>query len=334
MKIKPPTTPSALHQYIQLAFVAFFVYTGWEFYNYYLWAVGVTEIFTPRPPAAEAFLPISALLAAKRLFLGGGFDPVHPAGLAIFLAAILIALTSRKSFCGFMCPVGWGCSRLDRLGRRLGISRQPGKLVSGLISLPKYILLGLLVWGTLVNMGLPQIEIFLFSPYNKVADSKMLLFFLEPTRNALVGLGVIFLGSLIVPGFWCRGFCPYGALLGLFSWLSPLAVRRDKQKCTYCRRCTRVCPVRIPVHEAGRVSSPECQGCLECVSACPEEGCLTLSVGYGKKTRPVPFWLLPLIGLVVLFLVWQSAQVSDNWQSKVPPMELKIYHKALRQIGH
>ena len=332
------SSPAKTRRYIQLTFVAVFLYAGWEFYRYYLWATGASPDFHPRPPAAEAFLPISALVGLKRLFIGNGFDPVHPAGLTIFIAALVIAFLARKSFCGYLCPVGWFCGQIDRLGARLlnplGISRRPGKIVSMLISLPKYLLLGLLLWSILVGMNPQAVEGFLFSSYNKIADSKMLLFFLEPSFNTLVALGVLLLGSFLVQGFWCRGFCPYGALLGLFSWLSPLAVWRDKQKCTYCRRCLRACPARIPVHEARRVSSPECQGCLECVSACPEPDCLTVRAGYGNKAARVSNRFIPLLCLALLLLFIAGAKATDHWQSKVPPMELKMYHHSLRAVGH
>ncbi|MDR2892077.1 MAG: 4Fe-4S binding protein [Deltaproteobacteria bacterium] len=330
--------PSKTRRYIQLALVAIFIYAGWEFYRYYLWAVGSSPDFYPRPPASEAFLPISALVGLKRWWLGNGFDPVHPAGLTIFIAAIIIALVARKSFCGYLCPVGWFCGLIDRLGARLlnplGISRRPGKIIYRIISLPKYLLLGLLAWAILVGMGPADVEAFLFSPYNKICDSKMLLFFIEPSTNTLIGLGVLLLGSFLVQGFWCRGFCPYGALLGIFAWFSPLAVWRDKQNCTYCRRCVRACPTGIAVHEAHRVSSPECQGCLECVAACPEPDCLSVRAGYGQKAVRVSNRLIPLLCLALLFLFIAGAKVTDNWQSKVSPIELKMYHQAIYSLGH
>lgn len=323
---RPSFSPSRLRLIIQTAIVIFFLYIGWEFINYYLWATGASQQFTPRPPAVEGFLPISALLGLKRLLLGGGFDPVHPAGLSIFLGAMLIALIARKGFCGYLCPVGWACARLGKIGKRLGISRTPGPLLARLLSLPKYLLLIMLVWPIATKMGLQDLEMFINSPFNKLADTHMMLFFLEPSTNALVGIGVIVLGSMIVPGFWCRGFCPYGALLGLFSLFSPLAVRRNKEKCTYCRRCLRACPVTIRVHEKTRVGSPECQGCLECVSACPEEGCLEVRAGYGKKGLRMPFWSIPALTLLLALLVYAGARANGVWESRVNPMELKMHH--------
>lgn len=327
--------PSLVRNCIQAFFLLICLYIGYEFYHFYLWASGSTDIFTPRPAGVEAFLPISALAAAKVFFVGGGFDKVHPAGLVIFLTALLIALAARKSFCGYLCPVGWCTFLLGRLGKKLGISRPTkNKWISRLISVPKYILLALLVWLILIQMPVPALQTFLMQPYNMVADSKMLLLFLEPSSTTLVALGVIFLGSLMVPGFWCRGFCPYGALLGLISWISPIAVNRNKKNCTHCRRCSKACPTRIEVHSLSRVTTPECQGCLECVSACPEKDCLSVKIGYGNVTRKVPFWIIPLLCLLILYFAYMAAQATGNWNTAVPAEMLRNFTMSIEAYSH
>ena len=40
-------------------------------------------------------------------------------------------------------------------------------------------------------------------------------------RVTAVTLAVLALLSIVVKNFWCRYLCPYGALLGLVSWISP-----------------------------------------------------------------------------------------------------------------
>lgn len=80
--------------------------------------------------------------------------------------------------------------------------------------------------------------------------------------------------SLLYKNFWCRYLCPYGALLGLASSASPLAVQRDSAACTLCLRCTQACPNRIAVHAQESVRSPECTACYGCVTACQQPGAL------------------------------------------------------------
>jgi ferredoxin len=185
-------------------------------------------------------------------------------------------------------------------------------------------------------MAPDNIRALLDSPYNKTLDSRIWLFFTQPSPEVLIGLGVIVAGSILTPGFWCRGFCPYGALLGLFSLFSPLAVRRDKTSCTYCRRCTRACPTRIAVHEATRVSSPECLGCLDCVAACPVEGCLKVQVGYCGKNEhfhSAPVWLIPLLCIAIISAAYFIALLSGHWHSQMTPLELKTLHRNLLPLN-
>ena len=168
-----PFSSARLHRLIQLGFVLFLSWVAWRLHEY---AQGVSGngAFVPRPAAAEAFLPLSALLGLKRLLLTGQYDPIHPAGLTILLVALCTAILCRRGFCGYLCPVGWLSGLLARLGTRLGVSCRPGRRLEWLLSAPKYVLLAAILYSFVVSMDLPSIEWFLKSPYNLVADIKML----------------------------------------------------------------------------------------------------------------------------------------------------------------
>ncbi len=334
MKFAPISNPSVLRFYIQAAFAAFFVYVSWEFFQYYLWVTGGSAVYVAKPPAAEAFLPIAGLVSFKYLLASGNWDPVHPAGLVIFIMAMLVSLAARKAFCGYFCPVGFITGRLGNLGKRLGMARRPRKYVSWLLSIPKYLLLLFFAQIILLGMDAAAIEGFMTSPYNMVVDSKMLLLFLNPSVTLLVALVVIALGCMLIPGFWCRGLCPYGALLGLFSMFSPLAVTRDEGKCIRCGRCNAACPTRIPVQSLRRVSGPECQGCLECVAACPITGCLGVKCGYGVKGKRMRPWVIPLAALGLLYLCYVAALATGHWHSSLPPEMIKTMHGNIASISH
>lgn len=136
----------------------------------------------------------------------------------------------------------------------------PRRRLEWLLSAPKYVLLAAILYSFVVSMDLPSIEWFLKSPYNLVADIKMLQYFLAPGTLTLGVIVVMVLGSIFLPGFWCRGFCPYGALLGLLSLLSPMAVNRNPASCSGCGRCAAACPSRIPVDERKRLLRPRVHG--------------------------------------------------------------------------
>lgn len=312
------------------SFFLFTLYVGLRFTLFYFWATGQSASFVPRPSAVEGFLPISALLSLKRLALTGEYDLIYPAGLTIFLAAMAIGLLLRKGFCGWICPVGFVSNLAGRLGRKLKILRRlPRWLALPLMSL-KYILLGFFCYIILWRMELQQIEAFQGAPYNLVADAKMLLFFLEPTR--LAGSVTLFLiaVSFVIPNFWCRFLCPYGGLLGILALASPLRIHRHKTICIQCKKCENRCPGSIPVARRESIRSAECIGCLECVAACPVENCLTLQTG----RRKLPAVLLPAAIICLFMLFYGVAVTTGHWQSTVTPEIKKQHYAILDKLGH
>ena len=132
--------------------------------------------------------------------------------------------------------------------RKLGLPR--------LLDLPlrslKYLLLAFFVYAVFFQMGPAAVADFLDSPYNRVADVKMLYFFERLSPFALkVILGLVVF-SVVVPYAWCRYLCPYGALLGALSLLSPLKVTR------HAALVHRLQPVHegLPLPPAGGAARP------------------------------------------------------------------------------
>ncbi|MBU1002135.1 MAG: 4Fe-4S binding protein [Proteobacteria bacterium] len=313
-------TPKRLRLLIQAVFCLFCIWTGVRFQQFLLWASAKTEVFSPRPPAVEGFLPISAFMALKQFLLTGVWDQIHPAGLTLLLTALGIAFILRKGFCATICPVGFLHNLLERVGRALGFSRTPGPRLSTALTVPKYLLLGFFVWITWMQMDVPSIRQFLTGSYNLTADARMLDFFLAPSTIALTVLGVLALLALIVPSFWCRALCPYGALLGLASMLSPLAVHRAQDKCIDCGKCNQACPSGIDVKTKDRVGSPECIGCMQCVGACPVEGCLEARIAGRWRVSPL---LVLAAAAALLLAAWALAEATGHWDNAIPPTMLK-----------
>lgn len=317
---------------VQGLYLAFLLLVGWEFVRFHQQAVGTGPVTVARPPAVEAFLPISALVGLKRFALTGVWDMVHPAGLTILLAAIAGAFLARKAFCGWICPVGTISRGLEWLGTKLLWRRRWPRVPRWLdlaMSSVKYLLLGFFAWAILWQMPLEALSGFMRSPYNVAADAKMLLFFLDLTSTAALVLGGLVLLSLVVKNAWCRWGCPYGALLGVFSWGSPFRIVRDTAACTDCGACTRSCPVDIPVQHRPVVRSPECTGCLSCVAAGTVPSCLTVT-----RSRRISPWVVPAVAVGTMLVFWGVAVATGFWQSEVP---LEAFRRAYRMaplIGH
>lgn len=300
-----------------------------------LWAIPHLEGRWPsvaRPPGVEAFLPINSMLGLKHLLVNGLVDAIHPAGLAIFLGVCLMSLVLARSFCSHLCPVGLLSELLGRLGVRL-VRRTltPWRWLDLLLRSIKFLLLGFFVWAIWFTMEPRAVAAFLDSPYARVADVKMWLFFAPPSRLTISVLGILVVGSVFVRDLWCRYLCPYGALVGVLGVLAPLKVERDPSTCTDCQACTRACPSRLPVHRMQRVTSTECTGCQDCVEACPV-GFSCLAVRAPRRS-PWRRALQPGKAIAVAVGVYLAVvglfRLTGNWHTAVTEAE---YHHRLEEI--
>ena len=301
---------------VQGGFLLAILLIGWQFTR---WVHGlqVGQIVGTRPPGVEGFLPIAALLSLRHLFATGEVHPVHPAGLVILVLILSMGFLAKKAFCSWACPVGTVSEVLASVGRRL-FRRAPG--LPRWLDLPlrslKYLLLLFFAHAIFITMTGTDVADFLDSPYNRVADVKMLYFFerLSPFAfKVLIGLGV---ASVVIPYSWCRYLCPYGALLGFVSLFSPLKVTRDAESCIDCSLCTKACPSRLPVDRLSRVSSDECIGCISCVAACPVPRALRVETPapWRRAVRPAAFAAL-VVGLFVGGVV--LARATGTWDNVI-----------------
>jgi len=285
-----------------------------------------------RPPGVEGFLPISGLMGVLDWFYQGTLNGIHPSATVLVLLAIASALLLRKSFCAWLCPVGLLSESLARLGRRIfGRNFRPWRWFDIPLRGLKYLLLGFFL-VSIVTMSADQLQAFINSPYNRVADVKMGLFFL---RLGIVGASImvtLIVASVFVNGAWCRYLCPYGALLGLFSWMSPVRVSRQATTCIDCDLCDRVCMARLPISNLGDIRSVECTGCLDCVASCPVENTLVVKAG-PARIGVAGF----AAALLVLFLGgYVAARAAGLWDNGISDQEYvtRIQRIDQEEYGH
>ena len=305
---------------IQWAFLLFTLSMGITFYRFVLYCRGGSEVFVPRPDGIEAFLPISALVSLRGWFLSGQINPLHPAGLIIFLTIVGVSFLLKRSFCSWICPIGTISEVCWKVGFNLFRRNiRPPRWVDMTLRGIKYLLLLIFIWSILVLMAPDSVVAFISSDYNKIADIRMLDFFLPPSPLSLTIIGILFLLSFPVRNAFCRFLCPYGALLGLVSMLSPVKVTRDPQTCVSCCVCTQVCPSYIPVMAKERVHSPECIGCWRCVAHCRTHGALEMKLTGNKYAVPGL-----LFALLVVLLFWggtQAGKMTGHWRTAIPLQE-------------
>ncbi|MBI4418784.1 MAG: 4Fe-4S binding protein [Ignavibacteriales bacterium] len=319
---------------IQLAFALLCIWIGYEFHLFVKWGIsGGSESYVARPPGVEGFLPISALMSLSYWIQNGIINNIHPASIFILLAIVGIGLLLKKAFCSWLCPLGTLSEALWLLGEKMfGRNLRVTRWLDYPLRSLKYLLLFYFVYA-IASMDVSSLRHFIYSPYNKVADIKMYLFFAEISSFALWTILILMVGSIIIKNFWCRYLCPYGALLGLASFLSPLKITRNKTTCIDCELCTKACPSSIKVHKAGRVWSDECMSCLECVEACPVKNTLVMSAS-PRTTRPVPSWVfgariagvfVGVTGLAMLTGHWQNGITKQEYQRRFQELNKPVY---------
>lgn len=300
---------------VQFSFLALNVWIGIEFYLFVRFhETGGQTVWAQRPPGVEGWLPIASLMNLKYWAVTGKIPAMHPAGMFLLLAFAAISFLLRKAFCGWLCPVGTLSEYLWKAGRAIfrrnfALPRWADLPLRSL----KYILMGLFLYA-IGGMSAMAIQLFLEGPYGVVADVKMLNFFRFLGTTGAVVVGLILLVSIFVQNFWCRYLCPYGALMGLFSWVSPARIRRDPDLCIDCAKCAKACPSQLKVDKLIQIQSPECIGCMECVTSCPVDLALDMTVA----RRRVPAWSMAA-AIAVIFLGFTGyAQWSGYWHTNVP----------------
>lgn len=175
-----------LRSAVQFSFIMLCLWIGIEFSLFVRWGQsGGAASFHSRPPGVEGFLPISSLISLNYWLETGIINDVHPSGFFMFLAILAVGFFLKKAFCSWLCPIGTLSESLWRLGQKL--FRRNFRLTKWLdypLRSLKYLLLLFFTYA-IVHMDVTSLRMFIESPYNKVADVKMYLFFADISSFAL-----------------------------------------------------------------------------------------------------------------------------------------------------
>lgn len=133
--------------------------------------------------------------------------------------------------------------------------------------------------------------------------------------------------SVINKNFWCRYFCPYGALIGILAYISPIKITRNTQKCIDCGKCSRACPSYLPVDKKIHVLNHECLACYDCVNVCPVDGALDMKLAGKKKKIHYGLYAIMLVGLFVV--ITNTARATGHWYTSISDAEFIMRVKEL-----
>lgn len=304
--------------FVKSAFLAFFVYACVQLFRFAAWARGEGP-FVARPEAPAGMLPVGHFTSFFAWVRGGGWDTVLPAGLVIIIGALAVSLLLRRGFCGWICPVGTVWEAFSSLGRTLLGGRN--------LRLPKWLdivgrgfrfLLAALVVAFLFSVSIAEAVDFRSLPYMLIADLKTIGLMIEPIYILVILLaGAV---SMLIGPIWCRYACPVGGMYAAVAVASPCSVRRNAETCIQCGRCAKSCHAFCEPDTTITVRDTECDGCMECVKACPVEGCLEAKALGRVRIAP---WVWPVLVVGLWLAIYGVALLTGNWNSSVGPEQFK-----------
>ena len=190
----------------------------------------------------------------------------------MLVAAVPATVLVGRFFCGFFCSFGavqdllWlGSHRL----RALFPGKRNLKKADRIFRFAKYAVLFyfiIFIWSgvTAVKTAGPWQVFGQYVSFGHWPGLKLLL------SVGGVLLLLIFIGSLFVQRFFCRYFCPMGAIYSLISQTSFLKIDKPRKECGKCHLCTSKCTMGMDLTKKDRIAGGECISCQKCVSWCPK----------------------------------------------------------------
>lgn len=191
----------------------------------------------------------------------------------VFGIFVLLGLLLGRTICGFLCPFGL----IQELLNKIPSPKLKKNKVTKVLSYFKYVILvGLVVMVPLVfsdSLPVPGFCKYICPDGTLLGAISLLI---HPDNTEMFGLLgplftwkfsllVVFLvASIFIYRFFCRFFCPLGAIYGFFCKVALLGVKLDEEKCVSCGKCVEQCQMDIR-----HVGDHECIHCGKCIPVCP-----------------------------------------------------------------
>lgn len=244
----------------------------------------------------------AAFAGVKYIFnqIGAGEKVAMTSFVTVLLVICIYTIVFGRFFCGFACAFGaFGdalhavytrtCKKLKKKQVKI-----PEKAVQ-ILSCVKYLVLLLIVLLCYSGVyGKAQGT----SPWDVFSMIHAGNFRLGGYGIGLVILLLLMAGMCVQERFFCRFFCPMGAVFSLLPVLPFFALHRTREKCRKgCKACAKTCPSQIglPTDGAWEISG-DCFQCQKCIDICPQNH---IHCGI-LKLKGNEFWFTILRALILL----------------------------------
>lgn len=205
--------------------------------------------------------PMEGLVKVFKSMVGLYPDP----GIKIiaFGFFIILAVIGNKMICGWACPFG----ALQEIIYSIPILRRIKQKKLPFI-LTNTIRAGLFLFTLLFLFGIIGASkgfviyhyVNPFNLFNLDFESLSILL------TVIIALG----GAFIIYRPFCQLICPFGFISWIAERFSIFRIRIDKDKCTQCGACIKVCPLEAAKGRvAGNKLPADCFSCARCLNVCP-----------------------------------------------------------------
>lgn len=227
------------------------------------------------------FFPVTLYYFSPALIISAGLQGIITGSFFVFMVQFVLSIPFGRVFCAWFCPAG----ALQECAFSVNDGR-PGHRFGNVI---KYVIWVIWLAGVIYCYfhGKETLEAdFFFETEHGISVSSI--------QSYVIYYGILCL--ILIPAllFGKRAFCHY------FCWMAPFMALgmklrgilhlpglhiqvRDKAQCVSCGKCSKECPMSLPVQEmvqAGHIGNAECIQCGSCIDGCPHH-----ILGYGMRSQ-------------------------------------------------
>lgn len=176
---------------------------------------------------------------------------------------IILAVIGNKMICGWACPFGALQEIIYSIPilRRIKQKKLPF-LMTNTIRAGFFLATLLFLFG-IIGASKGFVIYHYINPFN--------LFNLDfESLSVLLTVIIALGGSVIIYRPFCQLICPFGFISWIAERFSIFRIRIDRDKCTQCGACIKVCPLEAAKGRvAGNKLPADCFSCARCLNVCP-----------------------------------------------------------------
>ncbi|MFN4151851.1 MAG: 4Fe-4S dicluster domain-containing protein, partial [Candidatus Sericytochromatia bacterium] len=182
--------------------------------------------------------------------------------MVLLLGVITMAITTGRSFCGWVCPQNFLSEMINKIINKFAVSNGKKKIIP-------YIVITLAT--VIISLAVSINFMFYFGSPSDVFNN-----LISGNLNTNVTIFASIFGLLVFSGIgifrhdFCKYACPYGIMQASVIDKTTLRVSFAKERssdCINCEACTDVCYVDIEPRKLVQ-ADPGCMNCGLCVEAC------------------------------------------------------------------